>query len=159
MPHREYRNHKLSVGVPCRITVNDMPIPDFQSLFIPMLRRASDGIEHTMSDLREGIAAELKLTPDELSQKLPSGTQTVFANRVAWSTVHLAKAGALERVKRGVFKITARGRELLALNLPKLTIQNLSKYPSFKRSTRENEPVGRRSQMGMRRGPALPKSS
>jgi restriction system protein len=30
-----------------------------------------------------------------------------------------------------VFRITERGRELLSLNLPKLTIRNLSKYPEF----------------------------
>ncbi len=41
------------------------------------------------------------------------------------------KAGALERIKRGVFRITERGKTLLELNLPRLTIQNLSKYPEF----------------------------
>ena len=30
-----------------------------------------------------------------------------------------------------MFRITERGRELLALNLPKLTIHSLSKYPEF----------------------------
>ncbi len=108
-----------------------MAVPDFQSLFVPMLRRASDGNEHSTADLREGIAAELKLTPEELSQSLPGGGQTVFANRVAWSIVYLSKAAALDRIKRGLYKITARGRELLELNLPKLTIQNLAKYPEF----------------------------
>jgi len=84
-----------------------------------------------MADLREGIAAELKLTPEDLSQKLPSGVQTAFANRVAWSTVYLTKAAALERVKRGVFKITGRGRELLGSNPQRLTVRNLSQYPEF----------------------------
>jgi restriction system protein len=84
-----------------------------------------------MAELRDLIAADLKLSPDELSQKLPSGVQTVFANRIAWSAVYLMKAGALDRVKRGVFRITERGKELLSLNLPKLTIQNLSQYPEF----------------------------
>jgi restriction system protein len=45
--------------------------------------------------------------------------------------VYLAKAGALERIKRGVFRITDRGRELLELNVPKLTIKHLSVYPEF----------------------------
>lgn len=43
----------------------------------------------------------------------------------------IASPGALERIRRGVFKITARGRDLLALNLPKLTIRMLSEYPEF----------------------------
>jgi restriction system protein len=108
-----------------------MAIPDFQSFFVPVLRQVADGNDHSMAELRERIATDLNLTPEDISQKLPSGVQTVFANRIAWSAVYLAKAGALERIKRGVFRITVRGRELLGLNLPKLTVQNLSKYPEF----------------------------
>jgi restriction system protein len=108
-----------------------MPVPDFQFFFIPVLRRTADGDAHSMADLRDSIARDLNLTPEDISQKLPSGVQTMFANRIAWSAVYLTKAGALERIKRGVFKITERGRELLALNVPKLTIRDLSKYPEF----------------------------
>ena len=32
---------------------------------------------------------------------------------------------------RGVFRITNRGRDLLALNLPKLTVKDLKRYPEF----------------------------
>lgn len=108
-----------------------MSVPDFQSFFVPVLRFTADGSDHSMGELRERIAVDLKLTPEDLSQKLPSGVQTVYANRIAWSAVYLTKAGALERVKRGVFRITERGKELLALNLPKLTVQHLSHYPEF----------------------------
>src|SRR5579883_1014663 len=106
-----------------------MAVPDFQSFFVPVLRCTADGAEHSMAELRDRIAADLKLTREELTQKLPSGVQTVFANRIAWTAVYLMKAGALERIKRGVFRITGRGKELLALNVPKLTIKELSRYP------------------------------
>jgi len=84
-----------------------------------------------MAELRGRIAADLELTPEDVAQKFPRSGETVFANRTAWGATYLNKAGALERIKRGVVKITERGRELLALNLPRLTIQNLSKYPEF----------------------------
>ncbi len=84
-----------------------------------------------MAELRDRIAADIKLEPDELLQKLPSGVQTVFANRLAWSAVYLTKAGALERVKRGVFRITSRGTQLLAKNPPKLTVRDLARFPEF----------------------------
>ena len=45
--------------------------------------------------------------------------------------MYLTKAGALERMKRGVFRITERGKELLALKVPKLTIKDLSQFPEF----------------------------
>lgn len=108
-----------------------MPIPDYQSLFQPVLRVTSDGKEHATADIRERVAADLQLTPEDLAQKLPSGKQPIFTNRVAWATVYLSKALALDRVKRGVFKITKRGRELLALNLPGLSNKNLAAYPEF----------------------------
>ena len=72
-----------------------MPVPDFQSLLLPVLRFAADGKDHPMADLRERIATDVKLTPEELAQKLPSGIQRVFANRIAWSAVYLTKAGRL----------------------------------------------------------------
>lgn len=108
-----------------------MAIPDFQSFFVPVLRCVADGADRSMAELRDRIAADLQLGPEELSQKLPSGAQTVFANRVAWSAVYLTKAGALERIKRGTFRITGRGKELLALSVPRLTVQHLSQYPEF----------------------------
>jgi restriction system protein len=108
-----------------------MSIPDYQTLFLPVLRMASDGNEHSTADIRDRVATELKLTPEEVMEKLPSGVQTVFANRIAWSVVYLTKAGVLERVKRGVFKITDRGRELLGRGVSTLTNKDLSAYPEF----------------------------
>ncbi len=108
-----------------------MALPDYQSLFLPVLRVSADGQEHSMAELREHVAVDLKLSPDDLAQKLPSGKQPAFTNRVAWAVVYLSKAQALDRVKRGVFKITKRGQELLALNLPNLTNKNLAAYPEF----------------------------
>ncbi len=68
-----------------------MAVPDFQSFFLPALRRAADGNEHSMAELRETIATEMNLTPKDLASRLPSGAQTVFANRLAWSAVYLSK--------------------------------------------------------------------
>jgi restriction system protein len=108
-----------------------MPVPDFQSFFLPVLRSTTDGENHPLAELRERLATDLALSAEELAQKLPSGVQTVFANRLAWSAVYLTKAGALERVKRGVFRITDRGKDLLALDVPKLMVKDLPKYTEF----------------------------
>jgi hypothetical protein len=119
------RSALISARIRC--STSFMPVPDFQSFFVPVLRQMADGNDHAIAEIRERIAADMKLTPEDLSQKLPSGVQTVFANRIAWSAVYLTKAGALERIIR----IAERGRELLGLGLPKLTVKNLSKYPEF----------------------------
>jgi restriction endonuclease Mrr len=97
-----------------------MAVPDFQSFMLPLLQIAGDGKEHTLSELRQRLYTEMKLTEADLEEKLPSGTQTKYVNRVYWSTVYLSKAGALDRVRRGVISITKRGRELLVVELLRL---------------------------------------
>jgi len=108
-----------------------MAIPDFQSFFVPVLRATADGKEHTSSEVRERVAVELNLVPEDLDQKLPSGAQTVFANRATWSTVYLTKAGALRRPRRGTFQITERGLQLLDQYPTRFTKQALNVYPEF----------------------------
>ncbi len=108
-----------------------MAVPDFQSFFVPVLRATLDGKEHSSAEIREKVAAELDLTAEDLDQKLPSGTQTVFANRATWSTVYLTKAGALERPRRGTFQITERGRRLLQKCPRRFTKQALNSFPEF----------------------------
>lgn len=108
-----------------------MPVPDLHSLLLPLLRLTSDGEEHSIPDLREQLAVALNLSSDDLARKLPSGSQSLFANRVAWGAIYLHRAEALEYIKRGVFRISAQGQSLLDQNLAKITVQTLSRYPAF----------------------------
>lgn len=108
-----------------------MAIPGFQFFFIPVLRITSDGAEHSMADIRERIAAELNLTAEDISARFATGNQSVFSNRVSWSAIYLHRAQALERTKRGVFRITQRGRDLLDANPTKINVQVLSQFPEF----------------------------
>jgi restriction system protein len=89
-----------------------MPIPDYQSLMLPVLSASLDG-EIRIGDVVERLAEKLSLTPEERSQLLPSGKQTVFANRVHWAKTYLGKAGLIESTRRGYFKITASGRQVV----------------------------------------------
>lgn len=109
-----------------------MAVPDLQGLLRPVLGCAADGAEHSTTDFREEVGSSLKLTFDELAQKLRIGAQTVFANRIECATVYLARAGALNRIKTGVFQITDRGQELLLKHPDKITVQTLSAFPEFR---------------------------
>jgi restriction system protein len=108
-----------------------MAIPDFQTLMLPFLRRASDGQEHSMRDAREALAQEFGLNDEECSTLLPSGRQSVFANRVAWAKVYLHRAGLLASPRRGCFQITARGQEVLREPPERITIRWLERFPEF----------------------------
>ena len=91
----------------------EMAIPDYQSLMLPVLSASLNG-ERRVGEVVESLAEELGLTPEERAQLLPSGGQTLFANRVHWAKTYLGKAGLIEGTRRGYFKITPRGQQVIA---------------------------------------------
>jgi restriction system protein len=62
-----------------------MPIPDFQSLMLPLLQHFADGKEHANQETLDTLAGLLQLTAAERVQLLPSGKQALFTNRLAWA--------------------------------------------------------------------------
>src|SRR4051812_48496520 len=109
-----------------------MPIPDFQSMMLPFLKFAGDGNEHVFSDVVNHIADHFKLTPQDREEPVPSGSQPRLDNRVGWCRTHLKNAGLIEYVRRGVFRITPRGREVLQQHLPALNLKFLDTFPEHK---------------------------
>lgn len=108
-----------------------MPIPDYQTLMLPFLKAISDGEEHVLRDLIAALSTRFQLTDVEREQLLPSGNQGVMANRVGWARTYLKKAGLLESVRRGVFVITDRGREVLASNPERVDARYLRQFDEF----------------------------
>ena len=66
-----------------------------------------------------------------MDELLPSGKQPRFGNRVNWAATHLRKAGLLESPRRAHFRITDRGRSVLADSPPMIDIKFLNRYPEF----------------------------
>jgi restriction system protein len=62
---------------------------------------------------------------------LPSGNQTLFANRLNWARSYLSKAGLIELPRRGYCRATDRGRELLAQGVSEIDLGLLERYPEF----------------------------
>jgi restriction system protein len=67
---------------------NQMPIPDFQSIMLPLLQSCADGQEHGLRETIETLATTFQLTEEERQELLPSGSQAIFDNRVGWSKPH-----------------------------------------------------------------------
>lgn len=108
-----------------------MAIPDYQSIMLPLLRLARNGDEQQVRDVTERLANEFHLTEMERKELLPSGTQSTFSNRVGWARTYMTKAGLLESPRRGYFKITQRGMDLLAKNIGEINVKLLEQYPEF----------------------------
>jgi uncharacterized protein YjbI with pentapeptide repeats len=107
-----------------------MPVPDFQSLMLPVLRAAAEG-EITTKDLRDRVASEIGLSESDLAEMNPSERQTTFVNRTALGYMHLQRAGLLEKVGRGVYRITDEGRKLLEERPERIDLRLLERYPSY----------------------------
>ena len=108
-----------------------MPIPDYQSLMLPVLRFAGDRQEHSLAEFRQRIAAEFNLSEQELAERLASDSQTVFANRIGWAVQYLKAAVTLKSVKRGVYQISDRGLALLKGKPSEITVKTLRQFPEF----------------------------
>jgi restriction system protein len=108
-----------------------MPVPDFQTWFLPMMKRLADGKVHDMTELQDELANELGLSDADKNAMLPSGKQTMYRNRIGWARTYLKKAQLLISPERGVIQITDRGKKLLATNPTELRVKELKKYPEF----------------------------
>ncbi|CAA9551901.1 Mrr restriction system protein [uncultured Synechococcales cyanobacterium] len=123
-------SHKECIGDSC------VPIPDYQSIMLPLLKLAADQDKHSLREAIDTLSIEFSLTDGEKEEILPSGKQAVFDNRVGWARTYLKKAGLVESPRRSFFKITSRGLEVFNRTLRQLmldfssSIRNLLNFNS-----------------------------
>lgn len=98
---------------------------------LPFLQHLADGQEHTLRDAEESLAAHFALSPAERAERLPSGQQGVFKNRIGWARTYLKKAALLESPRRAVFRITERGLQTLASKPARIDGKYLEQFPEF----------------------------
>lgn len=108
-----------------------MPIPDFQTIMVPLLQLAADGKEHTIREAHEHLARTFELSEEEKAHLIPSGRQRTFYNRVSWAKIYLQQAGLLVSHRRACFFITEQGYQVLAKPPERITIKFLETFPIF----------------------------
>lgn len=92
-------------------------VPPYHVLMLPLLKVMSEGKEMTTNQTKDAVAKYLGLTEEALVERLESGTQTTFDNRMGWARTYLFKAGLLDRPRRAIYVISENGKKLL-LNPP-----------------------------------------
>ncbi len=120
-----------------------MAVPDYQSFMLPLLEFTADRVEHIKSEAMDALARHFNISDADRTEMLPSGRQTRFDNRVAWAIVYLRKAKFLESTRRGRFKITDRGFEILKTNPTKIDVKYLmqhgdAEFKEFHQPSRRN---------------------
>ena len=109
-----------------------MGVPSFQQLMLPTLQSVGQRYDEiSISGFEDEVGKALKLSLEERQLRLPSGHQTVFANRLNWARSYLSKARLIESPRRGYCRATERGRELLAEGVSEINFGLLARYPEF----------------------------
>ena len=98
---------------------------------LPLLELAADSSEHSLRETIEILSSQLGLTEEERRELLPSGRQPTFDNRVGWARTYMKKAGLLESTRRGYFRITKRGLDVLDKQPSKIDNAYLRQFPEF----------------------------
>jgi restriction system protein len=99
---------------------------------LPVLQFAAEKKDEiSTGEAVEVLAKRLGLTEEDLKEMLPSGIQSTFVNRVGWASTYMKKAGLLETTRRGYYKITPQGQELLKKQPKAVNVKTLKQYPEF----------------------------
>ena len=108
-----------------------MPIPDYQSLMLPVLQLLADGADHTAGSVIAAMSSEFGLTPEEREQLVGTQRISLMASRVHWAMTYLAQAGLSDRPRRGIWCITDEGKRLLATGPEHIDNVLLARYEGF----------------------------
>jgi restriction system protein len=109
-----------------------MAIPDYQTFMLPALRALATADTLTAAEVAARAADALNVHPEEREQLLPSGKIPVFRSRTGWALTYMKQAGLVATTKRGIYRITDRGRAVLARGLGHINNDVLSEFEEFR---------------------------
>lgn len=90
-----------------------MPIPKHDDLRLPALKLLAVNDSLPLKDFEKPLAKEFSLTDDEVSEYYESGNGKIFYDRISWALSYLNMSGLVEKPKRGIYKISKSGLEIL----------------------------------------------
>ncbi len=101
----------------------------YQDYHANVLKVLSDDKVYKSKDIKTKVKRFYSYNDEDLNYKLDSGVNLIN-NNINWSITYLYKAKFINRIKRGHYQITKRGKDLLKNNE---TINNdsLKQYPEF----------------------------
>jgi restriction system protein len=70
-----------------------MPIPDYSSMMLPLLRFIQDGKEYASQELLHYFENEFHVDEEEKKLLVPSRNQSLFSNRLDWAKAYLKWLG------------------------------------------------------------------
>ena len=108
-----------------------MSLPKYNELYRPILSALSNGDMRSIKEIKADVASSLQISEEGLAERLPSGNQPIFDNRVGWARSYLKKAGLVEAPQRSYLQITEEGQKLYKSGVPITNALLAERYPSF----------------------------
>ena len=105
-------------------------IPTFDQFLRPILALAVKG-PITRRSIQPLLAEQFKLTEAEVSQRIPSGSSTILANRSGWAMTFLTKAGLIQKVSPKTYSASPAGLAILKSHPSDITEADLKQLPGW----------------------------
>ena len=106
-----------------------MSVPKFEDFLYPFLKFIKDR-DLSSKEMRDNLIAHFGLTDEDCSLKTKNGTNTQVNDRINWTRQYLRRAQFVDLPQKGVYHITARGKEYLRGH-DSLSKKDLMSYPEF----------------------------
>ncbi|MCH7911742.1 MAG: winged helix-turn-helix domain-containing protein [Deltaproteobacteria bacterium] len=114
-------------------------VPTFDKLFNPTLRALHKlGGSASIQELVNEIVSDLSLSEEVSEIPHGKGSQTEVAYRAAWARNYLKNSGLLENSGRGVWALTASGRETLEID-PRHVVREVQRVQREKREPSQTD--------------------
>lgn len=110
-----------------------MPVPDVQSLLLPVLKVLADSREQRLADMRTRIVEFLGLTPDDTQEMMPHGRYSKLDHYSYGAAQYLMRANLVKYPRRGFRQLTEDGKQLLQDPPSRLDLDYLRNLPAYKR--------------------------
>jgi len=114
-------------------------VPAYHVLMLPLLKVMNEGNEMTTNQIKDAVAKYLGLTEEALVERLESGAQTIFDNRIGWARTYLFKAGLLDRPRRAIYVISEAGNKVLENPPNEIDVNYLKSFEQFSEFQDESE--------------------
>ena len=91
----------------------------------------SDGQEHSVSEAKVALGALFDLTTSDRNDRSPQEKLFLFERKFGWARSYLKSAGLVVAPRRGIFRITENGSDVVRTDRKEQVLQYLSEIPNF----------------------------
>ena len=106
-----------------------MTIPTWEKFMIPVLQNSNEEIK--VLDLADICAKKFNLTEEEMNLGYDKNPGKKYRARTWWAVTYMYQARLLDKVRRGVVKITDRGKKVLDSGVDEINFKFLEQYNEF----------------------------